>query len=148
MNQGFVMRPCPANDPVLVNLVVAQRREMARTDGNDFVDVPLHDGAEFQLAVMAGEAVGCGAVQPLGPGVGEIKRMYVRPEYRGLGLSRRILASLEEYARRSGVHTLRLESCTALQIANRLYTSSGYKKIPQFGEYVGQSASICYEKRL
>lgn len=144
MDQGFVMRLCPADDPALADLIEAQRKELSTVDG----DAAPPEGIEFQLAVLAGEAVGFGGVQPIGPGVGQITRMYVRPEYRGLGLSRRILASLEAYARTSGVHTLRLEAGTTLEAANQLYRSSGYKKIPAFGEYIGRPLSTCYEKRL
>lgn len=99
------------------------------------------------MGVLDGQAVACVALQELEPGVGEIKRMYVRPDHRGRGLSRLMLAAVEDLAVRRGLGILRLETGTFLGPALGLYTSSGYTEIPLFGHYVGHPASICFEKR-
>jgi putative acetyltransferase len=57
-----------------------------------------------------GMPAGCGGVQLLGTAYGEIKRMYVRPQFRGLGLGKLMLHQLAEYARQQGVAVLRLET--------------------------------------
>ncbi|MBI4266311.1 MAG: GNAT family N-acetyltransferase, partial [Acidobacteria bacterium] len=57
-----------------------------------------------------GTAVACGALRRLGPDTSEVKRMYVRPAFRGRGLARRILAELEETARRRGAARIWLET--------------------------------------
>lgn len=70
-------------------------------------------GIAFLTAYCGGEAVGCGAVRPFEPEtrkIGEIKRMFVEPAARGLGISRQILARLEEVGRDLGYETLRLET--------------------------------------
>src|SRR5262245_61039937 len=64
----------------------------------------------FVIARVAGQAVGCGAVRPLEPGVGEVKRMFVVPEARGRGIARQILRSLEAAAGSLGFRVLRLEA--------------------------------------
>src|SRR5262245_9886622 len=56
----------------------------------------------FIVARVEGRAVGCGAVRPLAPGVGEIKRMFVEPAFRGRGIARRVLRHLETAARELG----------------------------------------------
>ena len=102
----------------------------------------------FVIARVGGEAVGCGAVRPHLPGVGEIKRMYVVPEHRGRGIARAILAALEAAAQELSFGTLRLETGPRQAEAIRLYESAGFVAIPPYGEYVGDPFSVCYEKRL
>src|SRR5262249_55727197 len=93
-------------------------------------------------------AVGCGAVRPLEPGVGEVKRMFVLPEARGRGIARQILRSLEAAAGSLGFRVLRLETGQRQPEAIRLYQTAGYAEIPRFGEYADDPFSVCFEKRL
>lgn len=102
----------------------------------------------FVVARVDGEAVGCGAVKPLAPGVGEIKKMFVEPEQRGRGFARAILAKLEAAALDLGFAVLRLETGTEQPESIALYESSGYVPIPKYGEYVHDPLSVCFEKRL
>jgi putative acetyltransferase len=102
----------------------------------------------FLVASIGGQAVGCGALRPLEPGVGEVKRMFVRPEFRGRGIARQILMALESTARERGYSRLRLETGTRQPEAIGLYRSAGYVEIPCFGEYVDGLFSVCFEKRL
>src|SRR5262245_14100661 len=94
------------------------------------------DGGQgfFVLARLNGEAVGCGAVRMLEPGVGEVKRMYVRPSARRRGVARAILGCLEKSSLALGFHALRLETGTRQPEANALYEAQGYRQIPCFGE--------------
>ena len=91
---------------------------------------------------------GCGGVQLFGTDYGEIKRMYVAPQYRGLGLARRLLDRLEEYARRHGVFTLRLETGIHQHDAIRLYEGMGFRRVPPFGDYREDPLSRFYEKQI
>ncbi|MBI3410718.1 MAG: GNAT family N-acetyltransferase [Planctomycetes bacterium] len=102
----------------------------------------------FVIARIGGAAIGCGAVRPLEPGVGEIKRMYVEPQMRGKGVARAILRKLEEAGRNLGFNVIRLETGTLQPEAIRLYETSGYSQIPRFGEYADDPYSVCFEKRL
>jgi putative acetyltransferase len=102
----------------------------------------------FLVASVDSQAVGCGALRYLEPGVGEVKRMFVLPEFRGRGIARQILMALESAAREHGYSTLRLETGTRQPEAIGLYRSAGYGEIPCFGEYADDQFSVCFEKRL
>jgi putative acetyltransferase len=102
----------------------------------------------FLVASVDGHALGCGALRPLEPGVGEVKRMFVLPEFRGRGIARQILMALESTARERGYSTLRLDTGTRQPEAIGLYRSAGYSKIPCFGEYADDLFSVCFEKRF
>ncbi|MEU4475388.1 GNAT family N-acetyltransferase [Micromonospora sp. NPDC023888] len=139
----------PVIDPEIAALVIAQQRELRAADGglDGQVFVP-HDDVRYLAAVVHGRAVACGGLQALDADTGEIKRMYVRPAYRGRGIARQLLAALEECAFRQGHSMVCLETGTYLPAAIGLYTSSGYDQIPVYGEYVGNPYSVCFAKRL
>jgi putative acetyltransferase len=102
----------------------------------------------FLIARRNGRGVACGALRTLEPGVGEVKRMFVVPGFRGYGIARRILAALESRARELGHATVRLETGQGQPEAISLYKSSGYREIAAFGEYADNVFSVCFEKRL
>jgi len=143
-----LIEPRTPADPDLRELLVDQQREIAGLEGDGHVSFPLHEGIEFIVGLLDGQAVACGALQTLEPGVGEVKRMYVRPPYRGQGLSRQILNAIEGLAARRGLHTLRLETGRFLAPALGLYTSSGYAEIPLYGQYRGHATSVCFSKSV
>ena len=74
--------------------------------------------------------------------------MYVVPERRGAGLSRRILGALEDEARSLGYRRVRLETGFRQHEALGLYRSSGFAEIPRYGPYVDDELSVCFEKPL
>jgi GNAT superfamily N-acetyltransferase len=86
------------------------------------------------VATRHGEPVGCGALKLHGGGPAEIKRMWVSPAVRGLGLGRRLLAELEARAAIRGVGALRLETNRALDEAIGLYRDSGYREVAAFND--------------
>jgi GNAT superfamily N-acetyltransferase len=102
----------------------------------------------FLIAKNDGRAVGCGALRHISSEIAELKRLFVRPDHRGRGLSRRILAKLESAAAGFGHERIWLETGDKQPEAVGLYESSGYSRIPLFGEYVTDPHSICYEKIL
>ena len=88
----------------------------------------------FLVAALHGEPVGCGALK-FHPGApAELKRMWVDPSARGLGLGRRILVELETRAAAHGVLVLRLETNRALAEAIALYRAAGYREVPAFND--------------
>ena len=105
-------------------------------------------GGAFVVARVEGRAVGCGAVRPIEPEVGEVKRMFVAREVRGRGVARAILGALEGRAAALGLRTLRLETGARQPEAIGLYESCGYRRIPPFGEYASDPWSVCFEKVL
>jgi putative acetyltransferase len=102
----------------------------------------------FLIARIDGRGIGCGAIRNSGRGVGEVKRMFVLPDFRKLGIARRILAALESRAHELGYATVRLETGKGQPEAISLYKSSGYREIAAFGEYADNVFSVCFEKPL
>ncbi|SRR5213594_4189118 len=102
----------------------------------------------FLVARMDGVPIGCGALRVLEPGMSEVKRMFVIPQFRGRGIARRILEALESRARELGHALVRLETGEGQPEAIGLYKSAGYREITGFGEYADNPFSVCFEKRL
>jgi DNA-binding MarR family transcriptional regulator/GNAT superfamily N-acetyltransferase len=98
------------------------------------------------LARRSGEPAGIGALKFHGQGPAELKRMWVARQARGLGLGRRLLAELEDQARRHGASAVRLETNQALTEAIALYRSAGYTEVAAFSDE--QYAHHWFEKRL
>lgn len=105
------------------------------------------DGA-FLIAEIDGVAVGCGGVCRYDDRTAELRRMYVAPGLRGKGLSKSLLAALEEEARGLGYGAVRLETGHLQPEAIGLYTSAGFEPIPCYGPYVDDPRSRCFEKAL
>ena len=112
------------------------------------VDKLLREGVAFFIVREDGVPVGCGGVQLYGTDYGELKRMYVRPQFRGRGLGKTVLNHLTDYARERGVGILRLETGIYQKEAIALYESSGFRRVPPFGEYKEDPLSVFYEKRI
>jgi DNA-binding MarR family transcriptional regulator/GNAT superfamily N-acetyltransferase len=98
------------------------------------------------VARLRGEPIGCGALKLHGREPAELKRMWVAPSARGLGVGRRILTELEEHARRRGAGRVRLETNKTLQEAGALYRSAGYDEVEAFNDE--PYAHHWFEKRL
>jgi GNAT superfamily N-acetyltransferase len=141
----------PWDDPEAVALRSAQRAEIDALYGPDSepgVAPSADDIALFVVAHVAGMPAGCGALRPLEPGVAEIKRMYVVPDWRGRGVSDAVLAALEKAAVARGWRTLRLETGLKQTAAIRFYERSGYVPIPAFGAYADDPMSSCFQREL
>jgi DNA-binding MarR family transcriptional regulator/GNAT superfamily N-acetyltransferase len=89
---------------------------------------------QFFVAYLHGEAIGCGAVKHHPGAPNEIKRMWIAPAARGLGLGRRLLEELEACALASGARIARIETSAALTEALALYRSAGWVEVPAFNE--------------
>ncbi|MCO7190434.1 MULTISPECIES: GNAT family N-acetyltransferase [Pseudoalteromonas] len=106
-------------------------------------------GARTEQALM-----GCGALVPKTDEAGELacygelKRVYVQPPYRGLGVSKQIMQSLIGYARQCGFKILRLETGIRQTEAIGLYTSLGFIQCEAFGSYEPDPLSVYMELHL
>ncbi|GIG28149.1 GNAT family N-acetyltransferase [Cellulomonas marina] len=142
----------PWDDPATAHLRAEQEAELAaRYGGAD----PAVAGEAVLLTLrllVAGEPVGCVAVRDVsaehGPGTGELKRLYVRPDHRRRGLSRLLLAAAEAGAAARGLHRLVLETGTRQPELLALYAATGWTAITPYGEHAGHPMSRCFAKRL
>lgn len=94
-----------------------------------------------------GVPAACGGVKLEGD-YGEVKRMYVRPQFRGCGFAKLMLDRLADHARAHGVGLLRLETGVHQREAVGLYERMGFYRIPPFGPYTDDPLSLLYEKRI
>jgi putative acetyltransferase len=112
------------------------------------VEKLIQQGVAFFVVYVDGTPAGCGGVQIFGDEYAELKRMFVRPQFRGLGLGRQLVNRLADYALENGIKVLRLETGNAQVEALNLYVGMGFRHILPFGVYVGSATSICMEKRI
>ncbi len=89
---------------------------------------------EFFVVYLHGEPVGCGAVKHHPDAPAEIKRMWIAPAARGLGVGRRLLETLEVCARTGGARVAHIETSAVLSEALTLYHSSGWIEVPPFND--------------
>lgn len=112
-------------------------------DSNDVCNVK----AMFVIARnQSGKAVGCGAFRPMDETTAEVKRIYAKDK--GMGIGRVILSFLEHRAYDFGYKSLRLETRLVNTKAVSFYERNGYRRISNYGKYIGRTNSICFEKNL
>ena len=108
----------------------------------------IAESVAFFVLRADGQPAGCGGIELVGREYGELKRMYVRPQFRGSRFGQLILDHLASHARAHGVTLLRLETGIHQKAAIRMYERAGFYKIPPFGPYTNDPLSLCYEKPL
>jgi DNA-binding MarR family transcriptional regulator len=89
---------------------------------------------QFFVAYLHGEAIGCGAVKHHDDAPDEIKRMWIAPQARGLGLGHRLLGTLEACALAGGARVAHIETSAVLTEALALYRSAGWVEVPPFND--------------
>ena len=143
---------CPDATRLLAQLTEEIRRMYADRgdDGSGGFDVEdvEQPASAFVIAYVDDEAVGCGAMRPCDEESGEVKRMFVRPEYRGRRIAAAILTALEQEAVRAGYRAMRLETGDRQPDAVRVYQRAGYRRTPPYGVYVNWIGSLCFRKVL
>ena len=126
--------------------------ELAERDGKDHsfyaqfnkIDMIKH----VVVAYDDGQPVACGAIKEYEPGTMEVKRMFTRLDHRGKGIAAGVLSELEKWAAEMNYSKCVLETGKKQPEAIRLYEKSGYKLIPNYGQYAGVENSVCFEKSL
>jgi GNAT superfamily N-acetyltransferase len=135
------------------NLVQALDAELEERDGKDdhvfYAQFNKIDAIRHVLiGYMDSEPVSCGAIKEYAPDTVEIKRMYVRPSKRSMGIASEILHELEQWAKELGYQKCILETGKKQPEAIRLYQKNEYQITPNFGQYLGDENSVCFEKRI
>jgi putative acetyltransferase len=95
-----------------------------------------HPFGRLLLAIADdGDAVGCAALRPLQPGIGEMKRMFVRPGHRGIGIGKKLALAILDEAAKIGFERIRLDTAPTMTEAMGLYESLGFRRIEPYRHY-------------
>ena len=94
------------------------------------------------------EPIACGAYKKYDDQTIEVKRMFTKEHYRGKGYAKMVLLLLEKWAKEEGFKTCILETAIKQPEAIRVYEREGYKRIPNYGQYIGVEISLCMQKEL
>jgi GNAT superfamily N-acetyltransferase len=133
-----------------IELVRALDADLAQRDGSEHSFYAQFNKIDMiKYVVVAYEhdkPVGCGAIKELVPGTMEVKRMYTLPGHRGKGIATKVLGELERWAAELSYEKCVLETGKRQPEAIALYKKSGYKIIPNYGQYSGMENSVCFEK--
>lgn len=127
-----------------LNALVGGEANRAQYIPHNLLD-DIHDVA---LVYDGERPVGCAGLKRYDETMAEVKRVFVAESHRGKGISREIMRQLEQRARALGYRSLVLESGEPLTAAMGLYRSLGYRRIPNYGPYVGMDASVCLKKEI
>ena len=125
--------------------------ELAGGEENRMEYVPLNKTDDIRGVVVAYDGdmpIGGAGFKRFDETSAEVKRMFVKPEYRGRGVAKGILALIEQKAKEAGYERLVLETGGFLIAANKLYKGIGFRVIPNYGPYVNMPESVCMEKEL
>lgn len=154
-----------------MNLNIQEKIKIVRTDpwNTDFIELTKKldsilqesDGEEHEfyaqynnpvdldkavIIYINNDPAACGAIKKYSGKTAEIKRMYVQPEYRRKGFAGLILNELEKWSSELNYSECILETGRGLIAAVNLYKVSGYKVIPNYGQYKGVDRSMCFRK--
>ena len=133
-------------------------REYAEWVGNDIcfqtferelADLPgRYDPPDGRLLIALADdrLAGCAALRKLGPGLCEMKRLYVRPAFRGTGFGRSLVEQIMAEARSAGYRFLRLDTLPHMERAIGMYRALGFHEIPPYGN--NPASAICFETAL
>jgi ribosomal protein S18 acetylase RimI-like enzyme len=121
---------------------------VARDARDEFARLYFKNGAGIWLAWLEEEAIGCIALRamPQFTDSGEVKRLYLKPEYRGQGIAAALHDALQNYATNSGYRWLYLDTADNMTSAIRFYEQQGYERCARYNE--NPQATIFMRKEL
>ena len=141
-DKDFIML-CHRLDDFLNELVGGEENRAEYVQYNTLDDI--HD---VVMAYDNNTPVGCASFKKYDNENAEVKRVFIRAEYRGRGISKELMNLLEAAAKKQGYKYFVLESGEPLEAAMALYRSIGYEVIPNYGPYVDMPESVCMRKGL
>jgi GNAT superfamily N-acetyltransferase len=135
-----------------INLVKLLDKELQIRDGEDHTFYAQYNKIDkiknVVVAFYNDVVVGCGAIKEYDISTIEVKRMFVKDEYRSKGIATFVLFELERWTQELGYSKCILETGVKQPEAIRLYTKNNYKVIPNYGQYADVDNSVCMEKVL
>lgn len=141
-NKNFILL-CRMLDDFLNEAVGGEKQRKQYVQYNTLEDI--HD----VLLIYHGKIpVACASFKAYTKDTAEVKRVFVRQEYRGKGLSKLLMRALEEKARSKGYKSLVLETGAHLAAAVALYRKIGYQIIDNYGPYKNMKESVCMRKNI
>jgi len=148
----IVLKRTLPSDPAFTGLAALLDEELWERNPGRQTEYVSHNilapETRCMVALYDGEPVAIGAFRNLGGNTAEIKRMYVRKENRGQGISRFVLSGLESWAKEEGCTKAILETGFTHPEAISLYKKSGYQIIENYGPYKNLPNSVCMAKQL
>jgi len=142
LNQDFIE---------LCSLLDAYLNELAEGEENRKQYIPLNNPEDISDVVLIyeeGLAIGCAGFKHYGNDTAEVKRVFIREDYRGKGLSKQLMDYLERHAKEKGIRKLILETGEPLVEAMELYRKIGYVITENYLYYENKPDSICMKKLL
>lgn len=148
----LTLKRTDSHDPGFQQLIKLLDHYLAEMDGDEHAFYAQYNKSDtishVLLAYLREKPVGCGAVKPFDQTTMEVKRMYVLPENRNLGIAQKILQHLEKWTHELGFEKCILETGIKQTEAIALYRKCGYRQIPNYGQYAGVENSLCFEKSV
>lgn len=139
-----------STDSHFVGLVALLDRYLAKIDGEEhgfYAQFNKIDHLQHVIvAIVNDKPAGCGAFKKLEENTIEIKRMYVPEEFRRQKIASAVLEALEKWGAELGFTKAVLETGIRQPDAIAFYLKCGYHKISNYGQYIGVSNSVCFEK--
>lgn len=147
------VKTIPISSKMALILVDELERELRQDYPPHYIhelDVESFEASQgiFLVCLNDEEPIGCLGLRPLNHDRGELKRMYVRPAFRGRGLAKIMLAEMESQAIRRGFKRIVLETGNQQHTAIDLYLANGYETIRPYNEASDGPASVCFCKTL
>ena len=148
--KNFKVKPASANSVEIKILTSELHNDLELIYGGGIIEEFIEENEQMLVFYIAYDidenAVACGALKDFDNNTAEIKRMYVKPEFRGLGVSKKILTVLEQHARELHYQRLVLETGLKQPEAMNLYSKFGYTTIKCYGIHSDDPDSRCFEK--
>ncbi len=151
-DDALTLKRTSSSDPDFQNLVVMLDADLAIRDGKDHAFFAQYNKTDsishVVVAYENNEPAGCGAIKNFDADTMEVKRMFVKPEFRKKGIASKVLVELETWTAELGFKHCILETGKRQPEAIGLYLTNGYNIIPNYGQYENVETSVCMKKRV
>jgi GNAT superfamily N-acetyltransferase len=151
MIKDLIIIPCDPSGEEALELTQGLYYELEELYGNGSIENFTEENGKFIyfLVVKSGEInIASGGINHINETTAEIKRMFVKKEFRGKGLSKLVLNALEEFIKEKGYKRIILETGGQQPEAISLYRKFGYTEIPCYGRHSLDPNSLCFGKDI